>query len=128
MTRQPGHAHTFTAPAIAEAVGQAMAFIVPARDGQAAEHATTLVYAGEAQSIEEAMREALDDIRAQCVQHRCTPLDVTTDGVMATDAGTRIWGTVSCGPGMTAALPPTEVLAFTAIQKGNQWELTVTRK
>lgn len=127
MSRAPGARHTFTASTLAGAVTEAIAFIVLANDAPSTEPAATLVFAGEGTSPEAALREALDDIRAQCVDHRCTPLDVVTDGVMNTDTGTRIWGTLSCTPGATATLPPTEILAFATAREGDQWMLTVTR-
>ena len=128
MTRAPGHTYTFTAPSLDGVVADAIAFIVVAGDAPAADHTTTLVVSGEGESPGDAMRHALDDIRSQCVDQRCTPVDVTIDGVMATDAGTRVWGTLFCTPGMTAALPPTEILDIDIVRKEMQWELTVTRR
>jgi hypothetical protein len=128
MTRPPRHTHTFTASTLAGAVTGAIAFIVLANEERSSAHASTLVFTGEGASPEAALREALDDIRAQCVDHRCTPIDVATDGVMSTDTGTRIWGTLSCTPGTTAALPPTEILEFATVREGSQWTLTVTRR
>lgn len=128
MTRAPGHTQTFAAPSLDGVVAHAIAFIVLASDAPAADHTITLVVSGEGATPEDAMRRALDDIRSQCVDQRCTPVDVTIDGVMATDAGTRVWGTLSCTPGMTVALPPTEILDIDIARKETQWELTVTRK
>ena len=128
MTRQPGHTHTFTASSLASVMTEAIAFIVLTDTARSSAHTSTLVFMGEGPTPGIALREALDDITARCVEQRCTPLDVMTDGVMSTDTGTRIWGTMSCAPGMTAALPPTEILEFATAREDGQWTLTVTRK
>lgn len=128
MTREPGPTQTFTAPSLDGVVTDAITFIVLPGDAPAGDHTVTLVFTGEGPAPAHALRQALDDIRAQCVEQRCTPLDVAIDGVMATDTGTRIWGTLSCIPGMTAALPPTEFLDIDIFRKDDQWNLTVTRR
>lgn len=128
MSRPPGLTQTFTAPTMEEAVAEAIPSIVMATGQRASDGTSLLVFSGEGPTPEAALRGALDDIRDLCIDHQCTPSGVTTDGVMDTDVGTRIWGTVSCDPGMTAAMLSTEVLEFSITQEGGLWSLVVTRQ
>jgi hypothetical protein len=78
----------------------------PDREGDGA--LFTLVFAGEAATVEGALHEAICEIRDLTADHGGIPLDIAVDAVVKTDIGTRIWGTISCvagRPAITNSLP-----------------------
>jgi hypothetical protein len=118
--------HRFPATTITDAIPAALARLLLA-DGEGRYDAPiTLVYAGEGHDPGEALASALEDIRAQCADHCCRPVGLVTDAVMRTDTGTRIWGTVSCEPGMRDGFPEAGSAGIMLEMEGEgKWLLTI---
>jgi hypothetical protein len=55
--------------------------------------------------VEAALGKVIGDIQGLAVDHGGIPIDIAVDAVVGTDSGTRIWGSVSCIPGLMKALP-----------------------
>jgi hypothetical protein len=86
----------------------------------------TLVFAGEGQFPEDALQAAMEDIREQCLAQGGVPTGIETSGVMTTDTGTRIWGTVMAVPGAPSAqrVPGTSSIVIREEEEEGRWTLT----
>jgi hypothetical protein len=126
MTTSRDTVHMIRSASIEGAIEAALAFLLLPVGAYDDIGSVLLVFSGEGRTIGEAIAAALEDIRAQCNDQRCRPIGVVTDGVMATDAGTRIWGTVSCKDGSATwpQVAETTGIALEAKGKG-AWTLTI---
>ncbi len=86
----------------------------------------TLVFAGEGQFPEDALQAAMEDIREQCLAQGGVPTGIETSGVMTTDTGTRIWGTVMAVPGAPSPqrVPGTSSIVIREEEEEGRWTLT----
>lgn len=111
---------------LSEVMDAALRRLVLNGEGASAEKPSFgLVFTGEGASPEDALAIAMDDIREQCLAQGGVPIEVETSGVMATDAGTRIWGTVTAVPG-TAAIDGESSITVIRVREGEDggWTLT----
>jgi hypothetical protein len=85
--------------------------------------AVTVMFAGEGDTPDAALRDALDDIRERCAAQSCAPVGVQAEPMLRTDTGVRIWGTLTCVDG-PARFP--HLTAIDLDQEGDVWTLTIT--
>jgi hypothetical protein len=128
MTQTPhGDSHIFRADTLDQAISAVLNHLLanPEREGK---ETFTLVFAGEAATVEGALRESIADIRSLALDHGGIPIDVSVDAVVRTDIGTRTWGTMSCVPGTPGTDTDPASLRITIQQEGpTTWTLTLGR-
>jgi hypothetical protein len=128
-TKTMAHAHrtrTFRATDATGAISEGISDLL-GTPGRAGEGLTTIVFAGEGATPSDAILAALEDILAQAADHGVAPVDVATDAMMATDTGTRIWGTVTCRAEAVETAPFPRVSGMTLEQEQDgRWNLTIT--
>ena len=117
---------TFTALTIEDALRDALASAIATGSAEADERTSMLMFAGEGTTPEAALREALTDIQASSREQGCQAIAVQLDGVLQTDEGTRIWGTVECSPdaGESTATPAVPDVRVTQDGEG-RWTVTI---
>ena len=106
--------------ALAEALSR---LAMPAGEGSE-QGSTSIVFSGEGASAGEALRDALDDIRASCAAQGVLPVALQLEPAMQIDAGVRLWGTVSCLEHEGATALP-EIADVRLVQEGEQWTIRV---
>lgn len=109
--------------AIAEALAQ---LILQEREGEGSEEGEiTVMFAGEGAMATSALTDAFDDIRERCVAQGCAPVGLQVEPALRTDAGLRIWGTLTCVDTTVPAAFP-DISAIDLDQEGELWTLTIT--
>ncbi len=115
---------TVGASSLDEAYGYALAKVVPVVS-ERGEGGDVLLFLGEGESPDAALADAVDAIRDLVETHGGEPGQVVLDGSLRTDAGYRLWGTITLGGGKTMDAPATAV----RIEQGEEgtWTVTITR-
>lgn len=112
------------ASSLDEAYGYALAKVVPAVPNQN-EGGDVLLFAGEGETPDVALADAVEAIRDLCKTHGSAPSHLTLDGSLRTDGGYRLWGTIRLGGGDATD----EATAAARIEPGEEgtWTVTITR-
>jgi hypothetical protein len=119
---------TFTALTIEEALRDALASAIATGSARADERTSILMFSGEGATPDVALREALADIQASSREQGCRAIDAQLDGVMRTDEGTRIWGTVECVPDAGDAAGTQTVPDVRVTEDGDgTWTVTIQK-
>lgn len=118
---------------LSDVVARALAGLIDADpddtvEGAGERETFTVVFSGEAESTEAAFRAALEDLAIQCTDHNGKPIQIGLDGLMATDQGVRIWGSVACVPFDEDPWQKPRISAITIQQeRDDSWTLTIVR-
>lgn len=99
----------------------AMVPVAPEPDGAG----EIVLFTGEGRTPALALADAVDAIRELAATHDTSPVHVIHDGLLRTDEGYRVWGSLTLGDGAMSRLPA--VRAHIEPGEEGTWTVTITR-